>query len=825
MPHRTPLAAGGILGLLSILSFASPCLATWPHDPTVNVPVCVHGFNKQGLVACSDAAGGIIMAWIDSRSGVERIYAQRILANGTVAPGWAANGVQLYTSSTVRSEEAPAICPDGVGGAFIGWNEIWNVNDYDIYVQHVAFDGSLAWGASAVGVCTLTDFQDFATMAPDTSGGVYVAWQDHRSGTSYDIYAQHLTSGGSIAPGGWVSQGIVICNAANDQRLPAMTADGSGGFDICWLDARGPDTNALYAQRMTANGAMAGGWVANGILLTQGNYLIDGYKIAPNSLGGGIYVWTDERNGAGNPDVFFTAVSGGATVAGILGGGALLVAPGNQNDLSVAPDGAGGAFVAWADARSGPYDIYAQRVTADGSIALGWPNSSSGLPVCTAVNSQVFPSLVSDGAGGALVAWADQRLSIRYDVYGTHLTADGSVAAGWDAFNNNAVSTAPLDQVVPVAVADGAAGMIVAWLDDRNHDLNGIYDVYAQRIERYGQLGNPEPTIVSVSDVLNDQGGQVKVTWNASYVDAYPGFGVTSYWLWRQVPAAAALAALRQGARMVRADEDPAATPGRAFRTTSLAGAPAFWEYVSSPIANGFPNYSVVAATKADSTSAGTFATTFMVEARGFGNVYWDSAPDSGYSVDNLPPAVPAPFTGAYLTGATHLHWGPNHEKDLAGYRLYKGTTASFNPGPGNLVVAQPDTGFADVGAAGSYYKLSAVDIHGNESLFALLTPSTTLQVDNLVTVLGLAGASPNPVREGTTIRWSLPRAEIVRLDILDTAGRLVLNLASGLQPAGRHETLWDSRDAGGREVPSGIYFIRLRVEGRTLESRIAAIR
>ena len=58
-----------------------------------------------------------------------------------------------------------------------------------------------------------------------------------------------------------------------------------------------------------------------------------------------------------------------------------------------------------------------------------------------------------------------------------------------------------------------------------------------------------------------------------------------------------------------------------------------------------------------------------MVEARAttaLSSPRWFSAPDSGYSVDNLPPAVPAPFTGQYVAGTASLHWNRNLEADLA---------------------------------------------------------------------------------------------------------------------------------------------------------------
>ena len=128
----------------------------------------------------------------------------------------------------------------------------------------------------------------------------------------------------------------------------------------------------------------------------------------------------------------------------------------------------------------------------------------------------------------------------------------------------------------------------------------------------------------------------------------------------------------------------------------------------------------------------------------------YDSAPDSGYSVDNLTPAAPALLTGEYSAGGKTLHWARNTEVDLAGYRLYRGTTPGFAIGAGSFVAALPDTGYTDPGPEPFYYKLTAVDIHDNESPVAFLQPQG---------VLGVAGdgragffhlpPGPHPMRGG----------------------------------------------------------------------------
>src|SRR5262249_28671246 len=101
--------------------------------------------------------------------------------------------------------------------------------------------------------------------------------------------------------------------------------------------------------------------------------------------------------------------------------------------LTGIPDGSGGALMVWGDLRNGGptnIDIYAQRVTAQGTIAGGCP--SSGLAICTASGSQIRPVIVSDGAGGALIAWTDPR-NASLDIYAMRVSGSGTFPGGWPA--------------------------------------------------------------------------------------------------------------------------------------------------------------------------------------------------------------------------------------------------------------------------------------------------------------------------------------------------------------------------------------------------------
>jgi hypothetical protein len=301
---------------------------------------------------------------------------------------------------------------------------------------------------------------------------------------------------------------------------------------------------------------------------------------------------------------------------------------------------------------------------------------------------------------------------------------------------------------------------------------------------------------------------------------------VSAYDILRSAPPNSVAEARARGARLVTLGSG-VPLPGDFIAVPN--GAQSYsWELLTTITALHYlSDYSYIAPTTGDSTGSGNPRTAYMVVAHNATYTrFWPSGPATGYSVDNLPPVAPAPFTGAYLAGATHLHWGENSELDLAGYRVYRGTSAGFIPSPGNLIAALTDTTWSDAGPAGAYYKLSAVDAHGNESSFALLSPSGTLDVGGGVVPrdLAFAAPSPNPARASTLLSFALPHEGPVTLAIYDMVGRRVRQLNMGRLEVGEHHLSFDLRDDGGRRIPSGLYFVRLAAVERVLVRRLAIV-
>jgi hypothetical protein len=442
---------------------------------------------------------------------------------------------------------------------------------------------------------------------------------------------------------------------------------------------------------------------------------------------------------------------------------------------------------------------------------------------------QSLDGLIADGQGGAIASWQFYPAPSLTPVneYVSHLLSTGVLDPAWPAIGRQ-LSSVPLDpnQIFSALVSDGAGGAIVAW-----HNLVGVLpfsdDIYAGRVAFNGLLA-PEPAIASVRDVPADQGGHVMVRWNPSWLDTFPTYPIASYDLWRRLSGPAAQRALVAGLRVqaegIRGLDVPRSG---SLRMTLDAGVSTYWEYIVSVPARGLSGYAYDAATSADSVAAGIPWNDFMVDARSTtGSYQYSSAVDSGYSVDNLPPAVPAPFTGVYASGAAHLEWGPNNEPDFWCYKVYRGGSAGFAPSPATLIATKSDPDYVDPGPAGSYYKLSALDIHGNESGFALLTPTSTSGVGAgpIPRVLALAEPRPNPAQDGALLSFALPSAGSMTLAVYDIGGRRVRTISAGRLEAREYALPFDLRDDEGQRVPSGLYFVRLDAGGQTLVRRLAIV-
>lgn len=125
------------------------------------------------------------------------------------------------------------------------------------------------------------------------------------------------------------------------------------------------------------------------------------------------------------------------------------------------------------------------------------------------------------------------------------------------------------------------------------------------------------------------------------------------------------------------------------------------------------------------------------------------------FAWDDVAPGTPQGLTGCEGGGRLQLSWAPNVEGDLSHYALYRGGSEGFVPDSLNRIAETPDTSVVDstwTQVDYYYYKLSAVDIFGNEGDYALLRPS-----DVVATIL--QGVNTVVKEQRVEISWWLSEA------------------------------------------------------------------
>ena len=131
--------------------------------------------------------------------------------------------------------------------------------------------------------------------------------------------------------------------------------------------------------------------------------------------------------------------------------------------------------------------------------------------------------------------------------------------------------------------------------------------------------------------------------------------------------------------------------------------------------------------------------------------------------------------------------------------------------------------GVRSLAVDGGQWTLYAGTDNGIAQVHGYALPTTA--VDATGTVESRLFASPNPARGGQLrLAWSLPREQRLRLAVYDPTGRRVRGLVDGAERAGEHTSMWDGRDARGRALAAGIYFVRLETADAVRAIRITLL-
>ncbi len=370
----------------------------------------------DGPTAVADGSGGAYAVWAHGTSQGYSVLAQHVDGSGDVLAGWPALGLQV--AAVESNQYRPCAATDAAGGVYVVWEDTRNGEDNpDLYIQRLCADGTPAhgWDSGGVALCTSAGFQYRAALCPDASGGALAVWVD-----GYQVSAMRMTSSGTPAPG-WPVNGVVVRSETTYVWGALVASDSAGGCYVSWIGTCGGG-QCVFLQRLDAAGQVALGWEAGGRPVGETGHIQDLQAISASATGAYAAWWED-----GFLHVTRLTSTGVSPSSWPADGLVLTEQESLTQDRSVLlADADEDLFVVWSQC---PYlsptgaDVVATRLTHDGTFAPGWPTEP--VPICSAVGDQARPAALADDHGYT-IAWGDGRNGAG-DIYAARLTLDGTV--------------------------------------------------------------------------------------------------------------------------------------------------------------------------------------------------------------------------------------------------------------------------------------------------------------------------------------------------------------------------------------------------------------
>lgn len=892
-----------------------------------------------------DGNGGVVTIWVGGPDGQANLFGQRLDADGNIL--WAENGIVLAggdgNQGTLGGSDYTADTDDA-GGMVYAWRDFTNPSDANIRMNRVDGSGDLLWGTDDTGipVCMEEHVQKRVRLAPDGESGAFLVWEDPRNidVSNVDLYGQHVDSDGNMS---WTVDGVPVAQQADLQSGPRIVNSGVGEAVFIWEDYRNdPEFTDLYTQRISDdNGTPVLHWgpegeEVTGLLVADGDLNQVDARLTGDGLGGAVFAWIDERNGASpNNDLYAQHISAdGERLWGEDDNGIVVCdAVNQQNGSLVRVLGEDNIAIIWFDYRKGSPGLYFQRFSFSASV-LGPEN---GEEIVYGIDADaVRPRIIDGGEDHALIAWSDGR----FTNLGTYAFAQKiDRENGTPMWGQNGVTMTPgfpYGETDTMAVLfegltfarDGQGGLIGVWGDTR---FGSNPFLFAQRIDSDGQpLWGGRGTAVAYAEgvTTRDQGqahvlplddGGAFITFiefSASYKQRIkiqrlnangepqyfdgdnPGIFLTTdevddfiesvnrfddgsiLLIYRPSDFFSGVDDLY--AMRISVDGEllwdnpvPICTESQlqynAVTTPVDGGVVVAWEDQrrGSPIWDVYAqliypdgsvawdeNGTVISAEANEQTnvtvsSTGSDASNFWISYRdasdGFKNdivlSYYDLDAELEHSarIGLNDHSQANPVLQLDPEGGVFVAW---EEEDRATYPdlMYSHLTAD-----GNLF--HPDyLGEGEV-LTGAYHRQSDINMidDGNDGFIAVWSDARSTGKEPLVNLYmqrvddiylfsvdpevstprewSLSPAYPNPFNPSTTIRYNVAQTSNVKLAVYDVLGREVARLVDGAVTAGQHTVQWNGMSSSYSPVASGTYFIRLESEGLALTRRVVLMK
>jgi hypothetical protein len=331
----------------------------------------------------------------------------------------------------------------------------FNLRPVILIIFHLfAINASAQWSSNPLEnnpVTTKADRENSCKITTDGNGGAIITWMSYNfDDDDYNIYAQRIDRQGDIK---WTPGGVPICDTPFDLHVPEIVSDGNGGAIIAWFDQR-TTKNEIFLQKIDASGDVQ--WTVNGVSVgTVPNHYQHGSPVlTTDGSGGAIVAWEDWRGDFYNQIIAIYAQRISSSGVPQWGVGGAKVTDQSGSSPSIVSDGNGGAIIAWDYYVSTQRDVYVQRMSSSGSPV--W--TTNGVALCTLNTNQQYPRVSSDN-GGAIIVWEDIRNG-KTNLFAQKVNSSGVVE--WTADGVPVITSTSYSYRWHRVTTDGSGGAYIA---------------------------------------------------------------------------------------------------------------------------------------------------------------------------------------------------------------------------------------------------------------------------------------------------------------------------------------------------------------------------
>ncbi|MFO7446735.1 MAG: hypothetical protein R6W90_10230 [Ignavibacteriaceae bacterium] len=468
--------------------FCGGSFAQWVNNPSLNTRLVVDAVAPVNISSVEDLKGGAFIVWEENNATFQdEVFFLHVDGNGKVS--FRADGKKISNNFGAKSNPVAAFNTPNT--AVVVYKDFTYRESGDLFIQKVLNNGNLLWGESGVRLTATDNELSAYSASSDMNGNVYVSYLSR----SVNLDKEFQLSMQKIDPSGKIifnTGGVTVYSSDNSITQPDIVTDENGGAVLFWLENR-DNKSVIYAQRIDSTGK--GTWGTKPMNISGIAKSVISFSAKATDYGSIYVAWQLQNT---DKDIYHQLISTSGNIMWNAGGLLATDQKGDQVNPQVLTEDST-IILSWTNEIDNDRNVFIQKYNQQGNTFWG----NEGFPVINLNGAQFGQKLISDGKGGAIVAWIDRRVdSVRGNIYAQRITS-----AGKTAWNESAIPVAFSDNTEKSylsVVSDKRGGAIFIFRDKRD----GKGEIYGQKIFNTGTYVSQ---IIGFSaETRNDS---VKISW------------------------------------------------------------------------------------------------------------------------------------------------------------------------------------------------------------------------------------------------------------------------------------------------------------------------